>query len=122
VPYDWAEDKQLGSWVSKQRTLKHKLDRGEPSQGMTAERAARLDALGFTWDPAGQARDRPGRARPATLTTPDGRHGSALLAAYKATHGDCNVAASLLYSRKGRKGRRGNSTWLFVCKGSKGTT
>ena len=47
VPYGWAEDKQLGSWVSKQRTLKHKLDRGEPSQGMTAERVAKLEALGF---------------------------------------------------------------------------
>ena len=82
VPYDWAEDKQLGSWVSKQRTLKHKLDRGEPSQGMTAERAARLDALGFAWDRAWGSTSRSGdvgwEARLAQLT------------AYKAAHGDCS--------------------------------
>ena len=29
---------------------KKKLDRGEPCEGMTAERAARLTALGFAWD------------------------------------------------------------------------
>ena len=28
---------------------KKKLDRGEPSKGMTAARAARLTALGFVW-------------------------------------------------------------------------
>ena len=51
VPQGWAEDPRLGSWVSNQRTRKRKLDRGEPSEGMTAERAARLTALGFVWDP-----------------------------------------------------------------------
>ena len=51
VPWDWAEDPRLGSWVRRQRRGKWKLDRGEPaSEGMTAERAARLMALGFTWD------------------------------------------------------------------------
>jgi hypothetical protein len=34
---------------SLQRTRKSALDRGEPSKGMTAARAAKLDALGFTW-------------------------------------------------------------------------
>jgi hypothetical protein len=43
------EDLPLGSWVSNQRQGKKKLDRGEPSAGMTAERVARLDALGFAW-------------------------------------------------------------------------
>ena len=32
-----------------QRRFKKKPDRGEPSKGVTAERAARLDALGFAW-------------------------------------------------------------------------
>jgi hypothetical protein len=45
----WAEDPRLGRWVSNQRMLKRKLDRGESSEGMTAERAARLTAIGFVW-------------------------------------------------------------------------
>jgi hypothetical protein len=49
VPRGWAEDPQLGNWVSMQRHLKRKLDRGEPSEGMTAEWVARLTALGFVW-------------------------------------------------------------------------
>ena len=51
VPLRWADDKQLGKWVVHQRGRKRKLDRGEPSKGMTAERAARLTALGFVWEP-----------------------------------------------------------------------
>ena len=51
VPLRWADDKQLGKWVVHQRGRKRKLDRGEPSKGMTAERAARLTALGLVWDP-----------------------------------------------------------------------
>jgi hypothetical protein len=43
-------DAKLGNWVKAQRILKKQLDRGEPSQGMTAERAAKLGALGFTWN------------------------------------------------------------------------
>ena len=49
-PKLWTADPQLGTWVSKQRTLKRKLDRGEPSEGMPEERAARLTALGLNWD------------------------------------------------------------------------
>jgi hypothetical protein len=48
VPKGWAEDLGLGIWVSKQRRFKKKLDRGEPSPGITVERAARLEALGFS--------------------------------------------------------------------------
>jgi hypothetical protein len=33
-----------------QRKRKRKLDRGEPSEGMTAERAAKLEALDFAWE------------------------------------------------------------------------
>ena len=39
-----------------QRAHKRKLDRGEPSEGMTAERAARLTALGFVWEPGTRKR------------------------------------------------------------------
>ena len=59
VPACWAEDVGLATWVSKQRHLKWKLDRGEPSSGMTMERAARLMALGLVlapiWSPPGSA-------------------------------------------------------------------
>ena len=50
VPKDWAEDPKLGKWVDTQRKFKRKLDRGEPSEGMTAARAVKLDALGFKWN------------------------------------------------------------------------
>ena len=50
VPNRWAEDPRLGGWVNMQRKLKRKLDRGEPSNGMTAERAAKLEALGLAWE------------------------------------------------------------------------
>jgi hypothetical protein len=50
VPYSWADDRELGSWVSVQRVGKKNLDRGlEPSKGMTVARAAKLEALGFAW-------------------------------------------------------------------------
>jgi hypothetical protein len=49
VPKRWAEDLRLGRWVDSQRTGKKALDRGEDSRGMTSERAARLEALGFAW-------------------------------------------------------------------------
>jgi hypothetical protein len=32
--------------------LKKVLDRGEPSEGMTAARVAKLDAIGFVWESA----------------------------------------------------------------------
>jgi hypothetical protein len=57
VPQGWAEDPRLAQWVSLQRgahlaqrrTHTRKLDRGEPSARMTAERAGRLAALGCDW-------------------------------------------------------------------------
>ena len=51
VPSRWTEDSRLGRWVNTQRVRKRNLDRGERSDGMTAERAARLTALGFVWHP-----------------------------------------------------------------------
>jgi hypothetical protein len=50
VPAAWAGDPRLGQWVRRQRTRKKALDRGEPSERMTAARAAKLDALGFAWN------------------------------------------------------------------------
>jgi hypothetical protein len=47
---------KLGGWVKNQRANKRKLDRGEPSKGMTAERAAKLEALGFRWAKAKEAK------------------------------------------------------------------
>jgi hypothetical protein len=75
VPGRWAEDKQLGMWVSKQRAGKRKLDRGEPSDGMTTALAARLTAVGLVWDPHEAEWE-------AQLVQ---------LAAYKVAHGDCSV-------------------------------
>ena len=48
----WAEDPYLGIWVNNQRAYKRKLDRGNPSPGMTAARAVRLEALGLAWAPS----------------------------------------------------------------------
>jgi hypothetical protein len=80
VPWGWVEDPRLASWVSNQRGGKRKLDRGEPSPGMTAERAARLTALGFVWEPPHRFVD-------------DAKWEAQLarLAAYKVAHGDCKV-------------------------------
>jgi hypothetical protein len=81
VPQNWAEDPALGRWVQTQRANKRKLDRGEPSERMTAERAARLMALGLVWDPP--IRNQPNEVKwEAQL---------ARLVAYKAAHGDCSV-------------------------------
>jgi hypothetical protein len=77
----------LGKWVNKQRTFKKALDRGDPSPGMTAARAARLEALGFACNPQDAVRE-------AQL---------ARLAVYKAAHGDCNVPKR--YAKDPRLGR-----------------
>ena len=82
VPQHWAEDPRLANWVNKQRKLKRKLDRGEPSDGMTVARAARLTALGLVWDPPRQG----GKPKEVEWEAQLAR-----LAAYKAVHGDCSV-------------------------------
>jgi hypothetical protein len=82
VPWGWAEDPRLGRWVSKQRRGKRQLDRGEPSEGMTVERAARLTALGLVWDPPNAG----GIPKEAEWEAQLAR-----LAAYKVVHGDCSV-------------------------------
>ena len=80
VPKGWAEDLRLGRWVDTQRQRKRKLDRGEPSDGMTVERAARLMALGFAWE-----------STTAHRNEADWEAQLARLVAYKAAHGNCNV-------------------------------
>jgi cobalamin biosynthesis protein CobT len=81
VPKRWAEDLTLGEWVNRQRQYKKKLGRGEPSNGMTAARVAKLDTLGFAWE-LSAANDAGWDAQLAKLR------------AYKAMHGDCNVPRS----------------------------
>jgi hypothetical protein len=68
VPDSWPKNMQLARWVSKQRTVKRK---GE----LEAERIARLEALGFDWNPAATAWEKM----------------FAELIAYKQEHGGCNV-------------------------------
>jgi hypothetical protein len=89
VPRSWPEDKQLGTWVTNQRRGKRLLDRGQPSRGMTAARAAKLEGLGFTWE------------LPAAVISTQNSKGAqkdarwqaqlAKLKKYKWKHGDCNV-------------------------------
>ena len=73
---------RLGNWTDTQRTLKRRLDRGQPSDGMTAARAARLTALGLVWDPPQQG------SKPNEV---EWERQLARLAAYKAVHGDRSV-------------------------------
>jgi superfamily II DNA or RNA helicase len=65
---EWPDDPELGSWVADQRK---KGKRGH----LRPERAHRLDALGFEWDPLAATWDR----------------GYAELVKFKNQHGHCNV-------------------------------
>jgi hypothetical protein len=89
VPIRWAEDPQLGRWVGNQRTRKKALERGDPSKGMTAARAVKLDALGFAWKVSAAAistQRSKGRQNDASWEVQ-----LAKLKAYKRRHGDYNV-------------------------------
>jgi hypothetical protein len=89
VPRDWAADPALGRWVNMQRRLKRKLDRGEPSVGMTAERAAKLEALGFVFELSAEVIN---KLKSSAATDDAGWEGwLAKLKAYRRKHGDCNV-------------------------------
>ena len=50
-PADPELSAKLGMWVSDKRRYKKRLDAGNPSPWITAERVAKLDALGFEWSP-----------------------------------------------------------------------
>jgi hypothetical protein len=75
-------DVALGRWVADQRAFKKKLDKGQPSRGMTAERATKLTALGLVWE------GNPGCSRPNDVAW---EAKLAQLAAYKVVHGNCDV-------------------------------
>jgi hypothetical protein len=94
VPQRWAADPALscGSWVGDQWTRKKALDRGEPGQGMTAARAARLAALGFAWSLSSEQISK--RMRAASTNESAWEEKLARLVAYKKAHGDCNVPYS----------------------------
>ena len=47
----WTGDPKLGRWVSGQRKAKKDLDAGSSKPGITSERIAKLDAIGFDWSP-----------------------------------------------------------------------
>jgi len=71
VPRRWSENPQLGRWVSQQR---HVYKKGRLSE----ERVARLEALGFEWDPVRADLEEMFRA----------------LVAFKGKQGHCNVPFS----------------------------
>jgi hypothetical protein len=80
VPLRWGEDPGLGQWVSNQR-------RGKTAKRMTAERGAKLTALGFERDLAvGQSLRSGSRRNNAAW-----EGCLAKLAQYKVEHGDCDV-------------------------------
>jgi hypothetical protein len=86
VPQRWAEDLALGTWVYTQRKRKKKLDHGDPSSlGMTAARAAKLEALGFAWQLSAAA------VSEANRDDVGWEAQLAKLKAYKQKHGDCSV-------------------------------
>jgi hypothetical protein len=89
VPRSWAEEPPLGNWINMQRVRKKQLDRGEPCRGMTAARAAKLEALGFAWELSAAA-----ISKQASKANRDDAGWAAQLVkleAYKCRHGDCNV-------------------------------
>ena len=49
VPEGWTADPKLARWTKKQREYKRRLDTGRPNPRTTAERVAKLEALGSKW-------------------------------------------------------------------------
>ena len=49
VHVKYPADPKLGGWVAHQRRSRKKLDAGLPNPYITAERVAKLQALGFEW-------------------------------------------------------------------------
>jgi hypothetical protein len=103
VPQGWAEDPPLASWVKTQRVSKNKLDRGEPSNGMTAARAVKLEALGFAWELSAAAVSKQQSERRRDDTGWEAQ--LAKLKDYKRRHGPSSLQATsyrsvgLLYDR-----------------------
>ena len=92
VPWGWAKDPRLGSWASKQGKFKRKLDHGEPSEGITVARAAKLDALGFAWEVSATAISiQKSKAYKRVKDDACWEAQLAMLKVYKRRHGDCSV-------------------------------
>ena len=70
VPRGWAENPSLGGWIHQQRNA---YSAAQPT--ISVDRIARLNALGFDWDPLAAAWE----------------ENFAALAAYKDQYGDCGV-------------------------------
>ena len=80
VPSKLPADPKLGGWVHTQRVYKKKLDASDSNPRITAERVAKLDALGFDW------------ISPLAHTGGTGWEAMrARLAAFEAEHGHCRV-------------------------------
>jgi hypothetical protein len=93
VPGDWGENIKLANWVGNQRQLQKK---GK----LSPERKARLDAIGFDWDPYGSTWE-------AMFTE---------VKRYKDEHGD-NVAFHYLRARADCDGLLGRgSSQLKLCR------
>jgi hypothetical protein len=93
VPGDWGENTKLANWVGNQRQLQKK---GK----LSPERKARLDAIGFDWDPYGSTWE-------AMFTE---------VKRYKDEHGD-NVAFHYLRARADCDGLLGRgSSQLKLCR------
>ena len=50
VPYSYAENPQLGRWVSNQRAQYKKFQQDPSTFSMTQERIERLESIGFEWN------------------------------------------------------------------------
>ena len=88
VPQGW-KDPRLGKWVVNQRQNKRALDRGEPSKGMTAARATKLEALGFAWELSAMAISK--QCSNAKRNDAGWEAQLAKLKAHKRRHGNCYV-------------------------------
>ena len=76
MPFRYAENPKLGTWVSTQRRQYKKFQQDPSTSSMTQERIERLQSIGFEWDP---------------LSAEWGTKFNELVA-YKDTHGgSCNV-------------------------------
>ena len=51
VPQEYAENPQLGTWVSNQRAQYKKFQQDPSTSQMTQERIERLESIAFQWNP-----------------------------------------------------------------------
>ena len=49
VPFQYAENPQLGTWVNNQRAQYKKFQQGPATSSMTQERIERLESIAFEW-------------------------------------------------------------------------